>query len=165
MLQNKLFQNRIEDTSFYYEQRKSLLNKQGFYWKDIDKVEQRLNQCINSFFPERSRSALDFCLSIKDSCDFGELYGVVAIIIRSKAFDELKQIIENPVYFDDKDKTKVIIDAIRFEDTPNEWIKSFIDGKHTNSNYIPVILEICGYKGIALNRDNLVFRKNKAIYH
>ncbi len=153
----KLFQNYIEDSSFFYDQRRHLLNKPGFHWKEVASVEKRLKQNLNSFFPEKNRGALDFCLSIKDTCDFGEFYVVISILIRSKAFDELKQIIENPAFLDDKDKLTALTDALKFHDLPKEWIESFIDGMHTNTNYIPVILEICGFKGITLSRDNLEY--------
>ncbi|MCP3922870.1 MAG: hypothetical protein GY714_09820 [Desulfobacterales bacterium] len=153
----KLFQNLIEDTSFFYDQRRHLLNKSGFHWKELASVEKRLKKNLNSFFPEKNRDALDFCLSIKDTCDFSEFYVVIAIIIRSKAIDELKQIIEIPAFLEDKNKLTAVTDALKFHDIPEEWIESFIDGMHTNPNYIPVILEICGFKGITLSRDNLEY--------
>jgi hypothetical protein len=162
VLESKLFQNYIEDASFYYEQRKHLLHKPGFHWKEIGKVEERLNKSIGAFFPGINRNALDFCLSIKDSCDFGELYVVVAIIIRSKEFEEFKQIIENSSFLDDKDYFIAVIDALKFEDTPKKWIQFFIGEMHKNSDYIPFVLELCGFKSITLNRENLEYIIRKA---
>ncbi len=113
-----LFLEHLEEASFLYEQRISLLTDPELTWRELDGFEERLEAHIDALVVGDDL-ALDVCRQQMQEGDFGECYAAIRVACRRRRWD----IVEDALGMedeDDADRWGAIRDALCHE-APGEW--------------------------------------------
>ena len=88
-----LYEEHLEEASFLYEQRLSLLDDPELTWLDLDDFEQRFEAHIDGLVLGEDL-ALEVCKQQASAGDFGELHAALRVFCRQKRLDLVLETIE-----------------------------------------------------------------------
>jgi hypothetical protein len=114
----ELYEEYLEEASFLYEQRLSLLVNPEISWKKIGEFEERFEAHIDGLVVGGDL-AIEVCKRRAEEGDFGELHAAVRVFCRQNRKDLVVTLLEN-VDTEDDQKVKAIADALKHE-LPAEW--------------------------------------------
>lgn len=142
----ELYEEHLEEASFLYEQRLSLLHDPEITWKDVGEFEDRFEAHIDALVVG-DELALEVCCAQAKEGDFGELHAAVRVFCRQNKLSLLADVWRD-IDPDDVERVKAMSDALK-EECPDNWqseLTKILLG--TNLNWIPVAIPIFGYKRI-----------------
>jgi uncharacterized protein (TIGR02270 family) len=119
-----LYQEHLEEISFLYEYRKSLLDDHQIKWTDIGDAENRLEAHLDALIVG-GQPALETCLKKARDGDFGECYGVLRLFCRQNELELVKRIIAG-IPAEDGDMATAAGDALKI-DMPKGWAGDLVD--------------------------------------
>src|SRR5437867_2154602 len=119
----ELYEEYLEEASFLYEQRLSLLDDPQITWKDIGDFEDRFEAHIDGLVVGGDL-ALETCRKHAIEGDFGELHAALRVFCRQRWLD---MVLGVSLTFDQEDAEKVqaFSDAFKHE-LPSEWQDKFL---------------------------------------
>jgi hypothetical protein len=149
-----LYLEHLEEASFLYEQRITLLYDPELSWRDLADFEERFEAHIDALVVGEEL-ALSTCLQQAIEGDFGELHATVRVVCRWNNFILFKHIIDNGD-IEDKKRLKAIDDALCHE-MPAEWVDDlFALYKEKDSAALYSILaHVVGY--LRLKRTDIIY--------
>ncbi len=118
-----LYIESLEEASFLYEQRLSLLDDPEISWKDIADFEERLEAHLDALVVG-GEQALGICTERADEGDFGELHAAVCAYCRQDRMDLVLKILES-LDPQNTERTRAVQDALYYE-LPATWQNRFI---------------------------------------
>ncbi len=141
-----VYTEHLEEASFLYEQRASLLNDPDIDWPDLEDFENRLEAHVDALVVGGD-SAIEACKESAADGDFGELYTAVRGFCRQNRLDLVRQVLLN-VDSQDMDRVKALRDALNF-DLPQSWhaamVRILVDEPRQG---IPVLPTVLGFNRI-----------------
>jgi len=114
----ELYREYLEEASFLYEQRLTLLDDPEITWLDIEDFEGRFEPHIDGLVIGDAL-ALDVCRQQGEEGDFGELHAAVRVFCRQKRWDLIQGVLEG-LDFEDEERVTAVIDALS-QELPQEW--------------------------------------------
>jgi uncharacterized protein (TIGR02270 family) len=119
----RLYDEYLEEGSFLYEQRRTLLNNPELSWKKIGEFEERLEAHIDGLVVG-DQLALDVCKRHAIEGEFGELFAIICVFCRQNRQDLVLAIFEK-LDPGDAAKTFAVADALKYE-LPAAWFPDFL---------------------------------------
>jgi len=116
--QDELYEEHLEEASFLYEQRLSLLTDPEIPWPELDDFEGRMETHVDALVIGETR-ALDICQRRSLEGDFGELYAAVCVFCRQNRKDLVDTVIDT-VDGSDEERVQATADAMTAE-LPSSW--------------------------------------------
>lgn len=149
-----LYLEHLEEASFLYEQRISLLDDPQISWRDLEYFEGRFEAHIDALVVGEEL-ALCTCIQQAIEGDFGEMHAAVRVLCRWNNFTLFKYIIEKGD-LKDKKRVKAIGDALCHE-MPVEWVDDFnLLSKNSKSPALESILaHVLGY--LRIKRTDIIY--------
>ena len=140
----ELYQEHLEEASFLYEQRLSLLDDPEITWKDLAEFEDRFEAHIDALVVGKGL-ALEVCRTQAQEGDFGELHAAVRVFCRQNKGDFVAETWRD-LDPDDVERAKAISDALKDECHDN-WQESLTPiFLRDYFNLIPVAAPVFGYR-------------------
>lgn len=117
-----LYLEHLEEASFLYEQRLSLLVDPELNWLDLQDFEERFEAHIDALVVGEEL-ALEVCRQQTGEGDFGELHAAVRVFCRQDRIDLFHEVVEllDP---EDDERLQATADALCHE-LPTEWQRAF----------------------------------------
>jgi uncharacterized protein (TIGR02270 family) len=140
----ELYEEYLEEASFLYEQRLSLLKNPEISWKKIGEFEQRFNAHIDGLVVGGDL-ALKVCMTRAKEGDFGELHAAMRVCCRHNQMDLACEILDD-VDLCDKAKRRGIEDALK-NDIPEAWFAELWHKGRTKPSLVPLLLRVVAYRG------------------
>jgi uncharacterized protein (TIGR02270 family) len=138
------FSENLEEASFLYEQRLSLVNDPEITWKDLAKFENRFETHIDALVVGQDL-ALEVCRMQAQDGDFGELHASMRVFCRQNKGDLVAEAWRD-LDTEDAERTKAISDALR-DECPDDWQESLTQIFLRNyTHLIPVAAPVLGYR-------------------
>ncbi len=119
----ELYEEYLEEASFLYEQRRTLLNNPEITWKKIGEFEERLEAHIDGLIVG-DELAQDVCMRHVAEGNFGELFAATCVFCRQDRRDLVLSIFDQ-LDPDDPEKARAIADALKYE-LPGAWVSDFL---------------------------------------
>jgi uncharacterized protein (TIGR02270 family) len=143
-----LYSEHLEEASFLYEQRRTLLRDPEIGWPRLRDFESRLEAHLDALMVGES-TALELCRERLATEDAGELFAIVCIVCRHQQASMLNDLWRR-LDFKDGRKVVAVVDALKFE-IPVSWAsfceRAISRGAH---DVLPILAEVCGYRRIPL---------------
>jgi len=139
-----LYLEHLEEASFLYEQRISLLDDPELAWSDLHDFEERFEAHIDALVLGE-QLALAVCRQRAEGGDFGELHAAVRVFCRQDRQDLVDEVLDALDPQDDE-RVKAVADALCRE-LPEEWRLSFVQKwKEGLPAYKKVAVRALGYR-------------------
>lgn len=144
----ELYQEHLEEASFLYQQRLSLLHNPAISWRDVGEFEERLEAHIDALVVGEEL-ALEICKKQALDGDFGELFAAVCVFCRQMQANLLAEVFRTLDY-QDKEKLRAVVDAVKYEfPAPwNDYCAKALSG--SSPSLLPILATLCGYKRLPL---------------
>jgi len=147
----ELYEEYLEEASFLYEQRLTLLNNPEITWKQIADFEDRFEAHIDGLVVGKDL-ALEVCSRQAKAGDFGEAHAAVRVFCRQNRKDLFLKLVE---VLDAEDVTRVqaIAEALKYE-LPESWhseIKSFL--RNPDPNLVLIASEAIGHQRLKAGKE------------
>ncbi len=140
----ELYEEHLEEASFLYEQRLSLLDDPEITWKDLTEFEDRFEAHIDALVVGEDL-ALEVCRTQAQEGDFGELHAAVRVFCRQNKGDLVAEAWRD-LDPEDLERTQAIGDALK-DEGPNNWQQSLTPiFLRDYLNLIPVAAPVFGYR-------------------
>jgi uncharacterized protein (TIGR02270 family) len=139
----ELYEEYLEEASFLYEQRLSLLKNPEISWKKIGEFEERFEAHIDGLVIGESL-AIEVCNRCAREGDFGELHAAVRVLCRQNR-KELVFAILKELDLQDAEKVRAVKDALKHE-LPQSWYADFWSLAQANEALIPMAVSAFGYR-------------------
>ena len=154
-----LYREHLEEASFLYEQRQSLLNVPNIQWTDLETFEDRFEAHIDALVIGNDLS-LEVCREQREM-DFGEHHAAIRVFCRQGRMDLLRELLTS-TDLADKDEYTAIGDALCHE-LPNSMIGECIDFLMAKGNpYALMAADIIRFRRIeAQSQLQQLFDKNQ----
>jgi uncharacterized protein (TIGR02270 family) len=146
----ELYEEYLEEASFLYEQRLSLLQNPEISWKKIGEFEERLEAHIDGLVVG-GELGIDVCKRRAEEGGFGELHAALRVFCRQNR-KELVQAILKELDFEDAEKVRAARDALKYE-LPPAWHHDFWSLAETNASLVPILLTVLGYRRADIAKD------------
>lgn len=141
-----LYREHLEEASFLYEQRLTLLDDPELSWRDLAPFEKRFEAHIDALVVG-GNLACAVCEQQAIAGDFGELHAAVRVLCRQRRFDLLLTIADE-IDAGDKDIRDAVQRALA-DDIPDEWKDDLMRTFETGHPLLRVILpSVFGYRRI-----------------
>ena len=108
---SELYSVHLEEASFLYEQRLSLLDDPEVTWKDVREFEDRFEAHIEALVVG-GEPALEVCRDQSQEGDFGELHAAVRVFCRQNKGNLVADAWQD-LDTEDLERTKAICDALK----------------------------------------------------
>jgi uncharacterized protein (TIGR02270 family) len=140
----ELYEEYLEEGSFLYEQRRTLLHNPELTWKKIGEFEERLEAHIDGLVVG-DQLALEVCKRQAAEGDFGELFAATCVFCRQNRQDLVLAIFDQLDPADDE-KAGAAADALKYE-IPAAWFEDFLTLLASGDpNLAPVLACAFGYR-------------------
>lgn len=139
-----LYTEHLEEISFLYEQRMSLLDDPQIQWTDIGEFESRLEAHLDALVVG-GQAAIELCLKKAQEGDFGERYGALRLLCIQDQADSVKAVIAE-MADEDPEILTAAGDALKV-DMPAEWVgemMAFINADPAAR--IPILSRVLGFR-------------------
>lgn len=140
----ELYEEHLEEASFLYAQRLTLLDDLEVSWMTVGEWDERLEAHIDALVVGEDL-ALEVCTQHAGEGDFGELFAAVCVFCRQKRFDLLRKTIEalDP---EDSEKLHAVADALKYE-CHAEWQPELLRVLPPNDARMRFLqATLCGYR-------------------
>jgi uncharacterized protein (TIGR02270 family) len=114
----ELYEEHLEEASFLYAQRLTLLDDLEVSWITVGEWDERLEAHIDALVVGEDL-ALEVCAQHAAEGDFGELFAAVCVFCRQQRFDLLQKVLA-ALDLEDPEKLQAMADALKYE-CPAEW--------------------------------------------
>lgn len=140
----EVYEEHLQEASFLYEQRLSLLNDPEITWKDIGEFEERLESHIDALVVGEDQ-ALEVCrIQAKDG-DTGELHAAIRVFCRQNKGNYVGEAWHG-LGSEDWERTQAICDALK-DECPENWQDSLQQVFFEDYfKLIPVVAPVFGYR-------------------
>ena len=147
----ELYEEHLEEASFLYAQRLTLLDDLEVSWITVGEWDERLEAHIDALVIGEDL-ALEVCVKHAAEGDFGELFAAVSVFCRQQRFDLLRKTTEalDP---EDPEKLQAMADALKYE-CPTEWqpeLLRVLPPDDPRMRYLQATL--CGYRRLRESRE------------
>ena len=147
----ELYEEHLEEASFLYAQRLSLLDDLEVSWMTVGEWDERLEAHIDALVVGEDL-ALEVCALHASEGDFGELFAAVCVFCRQQRFDLLQKVLAalDP---EDPEKHQAMADALKYE-CPAEWqpeLLRVLPPDDTRVRFLQATL--CGYRRLREARE------------
>ena len=140
----ELYQEHLEEASFIYEQRLSLLDDPEITWKDMGEFEDRFEAHIDALVVGENL-ALGVCRTQAKEGDFGELHAAVRVFCRQNKEDFVAEAWRK-LDPEDAERAKAISDALK-DECPVNWQETLTQiFLRDYVILIPVVAPVFGYR-------------------
>ena len=116
---SNLIETHLEEASFLYEQRLSLIDDPELTWLDVHDFEERFEPHIDGLYLGEEL-ALAVCKQQATEGDFGELHAAIRVFCRHDKLDLATEIIE-AIDVEDEERVQAVRDALAYE-LPDTWL-------------------------------------------
>ncbi len=145
----ELYLEHLEEASFLYEQRLSLLEDPELTWRDLHDFEERFEAHIDALVLGEEL-ALAVCRQQAAEGDFGELHAAVRVFCRQDRLDLLDEVFEG-LDGEDEERVAAVADALCHE-LPEKWQASIEKKlKEGNPTFVRIVARVIGYRRIGLS--------------
>jgi uncharacterized protein (TIGR02270 family) len=136
-----MYREHLEDASFLYVQRNSLMLGGTVPWVRIENFEERLEAHIDALVIG-GQLALQVCRESLAEGEAGEMYAAVCVFCRTRGSAILAAVWQSLDYAD-KDKVAAVTDALKFE-LPNEWYPACEQAiARGDQRLVPIMSAVC----------------------
>src|SRR6266436_1346169 len=140
----ELYREYLEEASFLYEQRLTLLNDPEVTWRGIGGFEDRFEAHIDGLVVG-GELALEICKKQALEGDFGELHAAVRVLCRQNRKDLLLQVL-SATEWSDLQKKQAIADALKYE-APELWLSELLELRlQEQEEFSCVLVNVFGYR-------------------
>lgn len=143
----ELYEEYLEEASFLYEQRLSLLVNPEMSWKKIGEFEDRFEAHIDGLVVGEGL-AIEVCKRRAKEGDFGELHAAVRVFCRNNCKDLVFDQLEH-VDIEDDQKVKAVVDALKYE-LPVAWNQDIWLLAKKKPGLTPLLAIVFGYRRLQL---------------
>jgi uncharacterized protein (TIGR02270 family) len=143
----ELYEEYLEEASFLFEQRLSLLQNPEISWKKIGEFEERFEAHIDGLVVGGDL-AIEICKSRAEEGDFGELHAALRVFCRQNRKDLALAILEG-IDLDDVEKVQAVGDALKYE-LPADWIEDLWLLGGRNHRLIPLLTKVSAYRRVGV---------------
>jgi hypothetical protein len=155
----EIYREHLEEVSFLYEQRLSLLDNPEVGWPALQDPEERLESHIDALVDGEDR-ALELCRTQATDGDAGELHAAVRLFCRQNRMDLLREVLQG-LDPEQEEKKRAVIDAIKYE-LPAGWngeIIQMLSGKE--QSLVLLAAEVAGYRRLPARHELLKVLERK----
>ncbi len=148
---SELFQEYLEEASFLYEQRLSLLDDSEISWQDLEDFEARFEPHIDGLVVGEA-SALDICRQRFEDGDFGELHAAMRVFCRQNRWDLVEKSMD-ALDYDDEEKVKAVSDALS-QEFPDPWLpkmRAMLDEQRNGR--VRIAAHVLGFRRLSAGPD------------
>ncbi len=147
------YYEHLEEASFLYEQRLTLLDNPEFTWFDIEDFETRFEAHIDALVIGEDL-ALEVCKQQATEGDFGELHAAIHVFCRQNRLDSVKEILDK-LDAEDEEGIKAVSDALNHE-LPANWQNEFIHLlSEGDEKLVPILAKLIGYQRLSARKELL----------
>jgi uncharacterized protein (TIGR02270 family) len=139
-----LYQEHLEELSFLYEQRMTLLDDPQIQWPDIADFEHRLEAHLDALVVG-GQQAVDICLKKVQTGDAGERHGALRLLCRRGMPDAIMPLLPSLSKADD-DINKAVGDALKFDMSAELVGKLMTLAKEEPAACASIIFNAIGFK-------------------
>jgi uncharacterized protein (TIGR02270 family) len=119
----ELYEEYLEEASFLFEQRRTLLVNPEIAWEKIGEFDDRLEAHIDGLVVG-DQLALEVCTRHAAEGDFGELFAAACVFCRQGSRNLLLNVFDQ-LDPSDAEKTGALADALKYE-LPDAWVDDFL---------------------------------------
>ncbi|WHZ21852.1 MAG: hypothetical protein OJF47_000964 [Nitrospira sp.] len=142
----ELYKEHLDEASFLYGQRLSLLDNPEMTWKDLAEFEERFEAHIDALVVGKDL-ALEMCRDAAVEGDYGELHAAVRVFCRQRQLDSLFGLLEG-LKPTDEQKVRAMRDALKHE-LPEEWTDEFLSRLSSGDPRLAIVFpEVFGYRRV-----------------
>ena len=139
-----LFREHLEEASFLYEQRLTLLDDYEITWNEIYDFEERFEAHIDGLVVGEEL-ALEVCKTQAREGDFGELHAAVRVFGRQNRKELILAVLEelDPT---DAERMQAVGNALKYEFPPDwqdEFFRMLLEG---DRKLLPILANLFGYR-------------------
>jgi uncharacterized protein (TIGR02270 family) len=141
---SEIYREHLEEISFLYEQRLSLLDNPEVGWPALQDFERRLTAHIDALV-DGEDLALSLCRIQATEGDAGELHAAVRLFCRQNRIDLLREVLQR-LDPEQEENVRAVIDAVKYE-LPAGWnheIIQMLSGK--DRSLVLFAAEVAGYR-------------------
>jgi uncharacterized protein (TIGR02270 family) len=146
----ELYEEYLEEASFLYEQRLSLLQNPEISWKKIGDFEERFEAHIDGLVVGGDLG-IEVCKRRVEEGDFGELHAALRVFCRQNR-KELVSAILKELDLEDAEKVRAARDALKYE-LPTSWYDDFWGLAEVKASLVPILLSVFGYRRANVAKD------------
>lgn len=140
----ELYKEHLEESSFLYEQRLTLLDDLELTWLDIGEFEERLEAHLDALVVGEAL-ALEVCEQHAEEGDFGELFAAVCVFCRQSRWDLVTKTIDL-LDSEDDERVQALTDALKYE-LPEQWFSQCLDYfAKGNGKFSSIIPQLVGFR-------------------
>jgi uncharacterized protein (TIGR02270 family) len=143
----ELYEEYLEEASFLYEQRLSLLQNPEISWKKIGEFEERFEAHIDGLVVGGDL-AIEVCKRRAEEGDFGESHAALRVFCRQNRKDLAFAILEE-IDLDDVEKVQAVGDALKYE-LPAAWNGDIWLLGGRNRRLIPLLTKVSAYRRVGV---------------
>ena len=139
-----LYEEHMEEASFIYEQRLSLMHDPEITWRDVGELEDQLEAHVDALVIG-GKFAIEVCLAHIENGAIDELHVAIRVFCRQNKGDLIAKAWKN-LGSEDSKSIKAISDALK-DECPDNWQESL--GQIFLDDYIalfPVVAPVFGYR-------------------
>lgn len=144
---NSCYFEYLEETSFLYEHRLSLIDDSEISWLELSDFDKRFEAYIDALVVG-GEPALNVCMKQAIEGDYGELHASIIVFCRQKRIDNIKEIIDS-FDFEDEERVKAITDAL-CKELPEDLQDDFLNylfEKNSDDNAV-LAVEIIAFRSL-----------------
>jgi uncharacterized protein (TIGR02270 family) len=154
----ELYEEHLEEASFLYEQRLSLLQNPEISWKKIGEFEERFEAHIDGLVVGGDL-AIEVCKRRAEEGDFGELHAALGLLCRQNRKDLAFSILEE-LDLDDAEKVQAVGDALKHE-LPAAWNEYLWLWGGRNRRLIPLLSKVSAYRRVEVGELRRVLQETQ----
>lgn len=140
----ELYEEHLEEASFLYAQRLTLLDDLEVSWITVGEWDERLEAHIDALVIGEDL-ALEVCEKQAAEGDFGVLFAAVSVFCRQRRLDLLTKVL-TALAPDDLEKLQAVADALKYE-CPPEWVAEIAQALPAeDSRLVYMLATLNGYR-------------------
>ena len=161
--QRELYEEHLEEASFLYEQRLSLVHSTELSWADLHEFDQRHDAHINGLVVGNDL-ALGLCLDRACSTEFGEFHAAITVCCRQRRLDLLIQIFKGTDW-EDEEYQEAAHNALALA-CPDDWLPPLTDFSEREMRpMFPILIRLIGWRRFSEGNDFLERRRDREEFH
>jgi uncharacterized protein (TIGR02270 family) len=139
----KLYEEYLEEASFLYTQRLSVLQNPETCWKKVGDFEERFEAHVDGLVVGGER-AIEACKNHAQEGDFGELNAAVRVFCRLGRKDLVFSAIQQ-LDLEDPERVTALVDALKYE-VPEVWYSDIVLLPKSRPELAPILWAVLGYR-------------------
>jgi uncharacterized protein (TIGR02270 family) len=141
-----MYEEHLEETSFLYDQRHSMLRQSETSWLDVHDIEERIEAHIDALVVG-GESALEVCRGRATDGEAGEIFAAVAVFCRHMRADLVAETLSHLDY-DNAERVRAVTDSLK-EELPAAWkVYALRSLAQSHTNTTAILATVIGYRRI-----------------